>query len=59
MTSHSSKLSAAVVILLLLAVFFAAGISFGFVQILLIVAIATSAAMLSAFLAVAWSRQGY
>jgi|ThiBio_1000_plan_1041568.scaffolds.fasta_scaffold52900_2 hypothetical protein len=49
----------AIVILLMLAVFFAAGVSFGFVQILLIVAIAMSAAMLYAFLAVAWSRQGY
>lgn len=59
MTSPSPMMPAVVVILLLLAAFFAAGVSFGFIQTLLIVAIAASAAMLSAFLAVAWSRQGY
>lgn len=59
MTPHSSMMPVAIVILLTLAAFFAAGVSFGFVQILLIVAIAMSAAMLYAFLAVAWSRQGY
>jgi hypothetical protein len=59
MTSPSPMMPAVIVILLLLAAFFAAGLSFGFIQTLLIVAIAASAAMLSAFLAVAWSRQGY
>lgn len=59
MTSPSPMMPAVIVILLLLAALFAAGVSFGFIQTLLIVAIAASAAMLSAFLAVAWSRQGY
>lgn len=59
MTSSSPKIPAVIVILLLLAALFAAGVSFGVVQTLLIAAIAISAAMLFAFLAVAWSRQAY
>ena len=59
MTAHSSRMLTAIVVLLLLAAFFATGITLGFIQTLLIVAIVASAAMLSAFLAVAWSRNGY
>ncbi|WP_165899752.1 hypothetical protein [Borborobacter arsenicus] len=49
---------ATAVVLLLLAAFLSAGVVFGFIQILLILALAATAAMHFAFLAVAWSKDG-
>lgn len=48
-----------VVALVLLVAFIVAGVSFGFMQSLLIVAIAASMAMLSAFVVVASSRDAH
>lgn len=59
MTSTSPSMPAMVVALVLLVAFIVAGVSFGFMQSLLIVAIAASMAMLSAFVVVASSRDAH
>ena len=59
MASTSPGMPAAALVLLLLVAFIAAGVSFGFIQTLLIVAIAASAAMLSAFVVVASSKDAH
>ncbi|MCP8896134.1 hypothetical protein KYK29_14480 [Shinella daejeonensis] len=59
MGSISSSTPVAVPILLFVAALVAAGLAFGFVQVILVAAIAASAVMLCAFLAVASSRSGH
>lgn len=59
MASTSPGMPTMAAILLVLAVFIAAGISFGFVQTLLIVAIGASMAMFCAFLVVASSKDAH
>jgi hypothetical protein len=59
MASTSPGMPAVALVLLLLVAFIAAGVSFGFIQTLLIVAIAASAAMLSAFVVVASSKDAH
>jgi hypothetical protein len=59
MASTSPGMPAVALVLLLLVAFIAAGVSFGFIQTLLIVAIAASADMLSAFVVVASSKDAH
>ncbi|KQZ98526.1 hypothetical protein ASD64_16330 [Mesorhizobium sp. Root157] len=59
MASLSSSMIVIIKVLLLLAIFLSAGASFGYMHALLVIAMAASAAMLSAFLAVAWSRDAH
>jgi hypothetical protein len=59
MASTSSALPAVIVALLLLVAFVAAGVSFGVIETLLVVAFVSVAAILSAFVAVAASRNAY